>query len=60
MTRWLLSFWAWRLVLHTGVHAYFENAVTGEREILWCGVGHQPIAHDWLAGGDFQDRVPAP
>lgn len=59
MTRWLLSLWAWRLVRHTGVNAYFENAVTGEREVLWCGVGHQPIEHDWLTGGEFQDCPPA-
>lgn len=59
MTRWLLSFWSWSLVRHTGVHAYLENAITGDREVLWCGGGHQPIDHDWLAGGEFQDGAPA-
>lgn len=60
MTRLFLSLFSWRLVRHTGVNAYFENSITGEREVLWCGFGHQPIAHDWLAGGEFRECPPAP
>ena len=57
MIRALLSVFAWRLVRHTGTHAYFENSLTGEREVLifWPG----DIDHDWLAG-PVEISIPRP
>lgn len=57
MIRAILSVFAWRLVRHTGNHAYLENAVTGERHVLvfWPG----DIDHDWLAG-PVEISIPRP
>ena len=45
---WLRSLIAWRLVGDTGVWAYWENTITGQRSISRSGPGYQPIDHRWL------------
>lgn len=45
---WLRSLIAWRLVRNTGVWAYWENTVTGQRAVSGSGSGAQPIDDRWL------------
>lgn len=52
MLRWLRSLFAWRDVRSTGVWAYRENTVTGQRAArqLVTG-GYQPLDWSWLDEG---------
>lgn len=59
MIRWLASTFAWRLVRICGVWAYWQNDFTGAREAVWLGGPFGPVAHDWLAGGEFSEGAPS-
>ncbi|RKT35313.1 hypothetical protein BXY70_1346 [Roseovarius halotolerans] len=41
---------AWRTVHDTGVNAYQENEITGERRVIASGSGYQPVNIGWLRG----------
>lgn len=58
MIRWFSSLFAWRLVRISGVWAYWANDITGAREAVWLGGPWGPVAHDWLAGGEFREGAP--
>jgi hypothetical protein len=45
---WLRAMFAWRKVRCTGVWAYSENALTGQRAVTRVGTGYQPIDWQWL------------
>jgi hypothetical protein len=54
---------AWRTVHDSGVNAYQENDVTGDRRCIPSGPGYQPVNLGWLRG-DVDDptvsALPAP
>jgi hypothetical protein len=50
MIRWLASLFAWREAFRSGVYAYEENAITGERRYHRCRRGgYSPLDIAWLS-----------
>jgi len=60
MIRWFRSLFAWHLVENSGVWLYWENTVTGRRDITRGNSGgHQPRNDEWLSGAPL-DMPPPP
>ena len=55
------SWFAWELKHDTGVYHYMENTLTKKRKYKRVSTGgHQPLAQNWLNGGEWNARPPGP